>query len=141
MQYKPQKSDPTPDEIRKLVMRVTEACLSLDLETNLKGQVGRELIGDIIAFQRRVIHPTTGQDFGEIDVETAKTLIEVTNESDGLLQKLRELKSNPLLNPEQKKVVLYAPHYSPQAARDVVEEGIPVIQSLERLSGYIKKVS
>jgi hypothetical protein len=139
MHYRPKKSDLTPDQLRDLVMRVTRAILSPDVETSLTGQVGRELIGEITAFQHTVLDPITGLEVGEIDVETSTSIIEVTNESDGSLQKLLKLKNDPLLNPEQKKVVLYAPGYSPQAARDVVEESIPVIQSLARMSEYVKK--
>jgi hypothetical protein len=139
MQYRSKKSDLTPDQLRDLVMRVTSATLSPDIETSLKGQVGRELIDDIIAFRHKVLDPMTDLEVGEIDVETSACIIEVTNQSEGLHEKLLRLKIDPLLNPEQKKIVLYAPNYSQQAAREVVEESIPVIQSLERLSAYVKK--
>jgi len=134
------KPDLTPDQLRDLVMRITNAVLSPDPETSLTGQVGRELIDDIIAFQHSVLDPDTGRPVGEIDVETSTCLIEVTNARDGSLQKLLKLKHDPLLNPEQKKVVLYAPDYAPHAAREAVEESIPVIQSLPRLLEYVKKM-
>ncbi len=140
MQNKPEKSDLTQDQLHDLVMRVTKASLSPDVETNLIGQVGRELIDKVVAFQSKVIDSDTDLEVGEIDVETSTCIIEVTNESDGALEKLLKLKNDPRLNPEQKKVALYAPNYSQQAAREAVEESIPVIQSLERLSTYIKKL-
>jgi hypothetical protein len=121
-------------------MRITAAVLSPNIETSLTGQVGRELLAQIIAFQRKVFDPVTKLEVGEIAIETSTHLIEVTNESDGVLEKLLTLKNDPVFNPEQKTVVLYAPSYSRQAARDVVEESIPVIQSLEQLSAYAQKI-
>lgn len=137
MQNTPPPSDLTPHQLRDVVMRVTTACLSANVEINLKGHVGRELIGEIIAFQHHVIDPTTNLEIGEIDVETSTSIIEVTTQSEGLLQKIVQLKNDPRLNPTRKKVVLYAPHYAPSAAREAVEESIPVIQSLAKLREYI----
>jgi len=139
MHHRPKKADLTPDQLHDLIMRITKATLSPDVQTSLTGQAGRELIDEIIAFQHTVLDPGTNLEVGIIDVEISTSIIAVTNESDGLLQKLLKLKNDPRLNPEQKKVVLYAPNYSPQAAREAVEESIPVIQSLERLSAYVKK--
>lgn len=141
MQSQPRKSDLTANQLRDMVMRVTAACLSPDAELHLKGCVGRELIGEIIAFQYKILDPLTHVEVGEIDIETSTALIEVTNASEGALEKLCQLKYNPHLNPKRKKVVLYAPQYVPAAAREVVEEGIPIIQSLERLQEYIRRIS
>lgn len=139
MHFKPERSELSADHLRDVVMRMTQALLSGDNEANLVGQVARELLDTIIAFQRKVIDPMTGLEIGEIGVETSLYLIEVTTKSDGCLQKLLMLKNDPRFNPSRKRVVLYAPYYTPQAAREVVEESIPIIQSLEKLSTYIKK--
>lgn len=135
----PGKSDLTPNQLHDMVMRVTTACLSGDAEICLKGSIARELLDKIVAFQYKVLDPRTDQEVGEIDVETSTHIIEVTDQGDGFLQKISKLKNDPLLNPRRKKVVLYAPHCTPAAAREVVEESIPVIQSLERLLEYLKK--
>ena len=140
MHSRSDKSKLTADQLRELVMRVANAVSSHDAKISMAGQVGRELIDEIIAFRYKVIDPVTKLEVDEIDIETPSCIIEVTNESDGSLQKLRKLKNDPLLNPRRKKVVLYAPNYSPQAARDVIEESIPVIQSLEKLSAHLKKI-
>jgi hypothetical protein len=132
-------SDQSAEKLRTLFLRVADACTSSDEEMHLAGEVGRELVGEITDFRLQVLDPTTEKEIGVVDVETARYLIKVSIENEGLLPVLLQFKNDPLFNPARKKVLLYAPHYTPEAAREVIEESILIFQSLERLIDYVKK--
>lgn len=131
----------TADQIRNLTVSVAEACLSSDPDVRLEGQVARTLISDLVSFKRKV-YDASGTEIGEIDIETSNAIIEVTSGKQGKLQQLTKELSNPLMNPEHKKIILYAPNYSPAAGQEftVGSERIPIIRSMKALFDYLRSL-
>ncbi len=63
----------TAAEIRDLAVRVANAINSGDPDRELEGSAAKALIGDLVAFNKVIVDPATGEVIGEIDIETLKT--------------------------------------------------------------------
>jgi hypothetical protein len=127
-------------EIRDLVNRVAVAVNSPDRETRLEGQVARALIDDLVLFQRKITNPVTKREVGEIDVEVANAIIEVTTTDESKTKEVLKEKNNKHMNPKGKQVILYAPRYSHFADRQFESYGIPIIRSFEDLFDYLRRL-
>ncbi len=129
----------TVEQIRDLAVRVAAACTSSNKNTQLEGQVGRSLIADLVSFQRKVFN-AGGEEIGEIDVETSNAIIEVTNGDESKLEQVLKEQNDPLMNPQHKQVILYAPRYSHAADRQFASHGIPIIRSWKDLFDYLRSL-
>jgi len=130
----------TVKQIHDLAVSVAAACTSPDPDVQLEGQVGRALIADLVSFQRKVFN-AEGVEIGEIDVETSNAIIEVTNTPRDKLKQLLKDQNEPLMNPNHKKVILYAPGYSHAADRQFASYGFPIIRSLKDLFNYLRSLT
>lgn len=126
-------------EIHDLAVSVANACLSPDPDIRLEGQVGKALISDLVSFQRKV-YDSSGTVIGEIDVETSNAIIEVTNRKEGKLEQLLKELNNPLMNPNHKQVIFYAPGYSHAADKQLASHGIHIVRSLKELFDYLRSI-
>lgn len=70
---------------------------------------------------------------GEIDVETANAIIEVTTQNSRKLKQIQKLISNLDLNPLSKPVILYAPNYNTTPAQDIINAGAYVVRTQQEL--------
>ncbi len=77
---------------------------------------------------------------GEIDVETANVIIEVTTQTSRKLKQIKKLRSNLDLNPLSKAVILYAPNYKLTAAQDIINVGAYVVRTLDELLEFMSIV-
>lgn len=127
-------------QIRDLVNRVAVAVNSPSRDIRLEGQVGRALISDLVAFNRKTTNPATGIEIGEIDVETPELVIEITMDKDDKLEQVLKEKNNKLINPQGKQVILFAPNYSHAADTQFQSYGIPIIRTFKGLFDYLRRL-
>ena len=59
----------------------------------------------------------------EVDLVTHEPIIEVTTRRAGKSKQIRKLLANPEMNPAQKPVILFAPHYGAGATTTVTGTG------------------
>ena len=114
----------------ELSHRVEQALRSRDLDTVLEGRVAKAVEDDLVDFNRKVGPDSS---IGEVDVETHKAIIEVTTRRAGKSKQIRKLLANPEMNPAQKPVILFAPHYGARATTTITGTGAIVVRTEEEL--------
>jgi len=112
---------------------INEALNSGDPKKVLEGIVANAIIQagyELISFNKEV---GMNGSIGEIDVETANVIIEVTTQTSRKLKQIKKLISNLDLNPLSKAVILCAPNYKLTAAQDIINVGSYVVRTQEEL--------
>jgi hypothetical protein len=110
---------------------VRAALQSADPAARLEGQVARRVRASLVRFQEEVY--SAGQRIGEIDVETATSIIEVTGGAgQGKVAQITRL-LGAALNPSGKQVILFAPNITSGRARAIEALGVRVVRSLSDL--------
>lgn len=112
---------------------INEALSSGDPKTVLEGTVAnaiRQAGFDLISFNKEV---GLNGSVGEIDVETANAIIEVTTQNSCKLKQIQKLISNLDLNPLLKPVILFAPNYNTTPAQDIINAGAYVVRTQQEL--------
>jgi len=77
---------------------------------------------------------------GEIDVETAKAMIEVTTQVSRKLKQIQKLICDPDLNPLSKPVILYAPYYKDTPDQDIINAGGYVVRTQQDLVNLLRQL-
>ncbi|HJQ24579.1 MAG TPA: RHS repeat-associated core domain-containing protein, partial [Blastocatellia bacterium] len=75
---------------------------------------------------------------GEIDIETANAIIEVTTSSGGKLEQLKRLIASPRMNPSGKPVIVFSRNLSPFAGQDYSLPGGMGTSDIETLLDILK---
>jgi hypothetical protein len=130
----------TAAQIRELAVKVADAVNSSDKDKQLEGTTARALIGDLVAFNKKIYDPATGEVIGEIDIETSDAIIEVTTKKTGKLSQIQKYLNNPLMNPDGKPVILYAPNYIGQATKDIEALNVPVVKTMQDLFDWLRNL-
>ncbi len=137
----------TAEQIRQLALNIAAICNYSDPDhpnqeeqTREVGKIARELIGVVVAVEKPIYNPATGELLTRIDIETAHARIEVTLGS--ARGKLTQLLNYKVDNPENKQVILYvtgdiSPRFVQQLEKDY---GIHVVRSLPELLEYLKSL-
>lgn len=102
----------TAAQLRDIATRVAAALNSGDKGRILEGRTALAVLNNIVAFQKKVIDPNTGQEITDIDVETSTAIIQVTTNKKGKLDQTQTTINNPWVNPTNKPVIVFAPNYS-----------------------------
>lgn len=111
---------------------IMTALKSAEAATRLEGEAAAALGETVTGFQKVVTQG--GKVVGEIDVETTKAIVEVTNgASPRKLQQITKLIGNKTLNPNGKPVVVYGPNLGRQAAQALEKAGAKVVRTLDQL--------
>ncbi len=106
----------------------------------LEGKVGKHLLDKLVDFQRKFLNPDKSP-LGEIDVEIAEAIIEVTTRRKGKLKQITKYLTNKAMNPSGKPVIIYAPHYKRLAIQTANKAGAHVVKSLDELDELLKKLA
>lgn len=118
--------------------KIDDALASAKPEEALEGTVADWVRNQIVSFQRK-IPPKTGS-IGEIDIELADLMIEVTVATKGKLAQIKNYISLKEINPLGKKIILYAPNYGWRAARDIKNAGAHVARTKSELLDLITEL-
>ena len=120
---------------KELLDSVRAALQSSDDAVKLEGQAARALKDDLVSFQKQI---GPNGSIGELDVETSKFIIEVSQSSKpGKLLQLEKLIQNPDLNPAGKGVVLYAPNITRNSHRAHEATGATVVKTIDELKAMV----
>jgi hypothetical protein len=119
---------------------IEDAAKSTNPGTKLEGEVGKGLRGEGIKIEgfNKPVGPNGS--IGEIDIETGRTIVEVTVKSGGKLSQINKYLTNTSLNPDGKSVILYAPNYGARATQDVVNAGGHVARTIPELADLIRRL-
>ncbi len=123
-----------------LQQAINEAINSGNYQKVLEGTVANAILKANIAcisFNKEV---GLNDSIGEIDVETALGIVEVTTQTSRKLKQIQKLISNPDLNPGHKPVILYAPNYKITSARDIINAGAYVVRNEDELIHLLRKL-
>ncbi|MBC6472266.1 MAG: hypothetical protein GDA48_05180 [Hormoscilla sp. GM102CHS1] len=88
------------------------------------------------------INPNTGgQNYiGEIDIEVAEAIIEVTNQPRKKAGQIGKLITNPNMNPTGKQVILYAPNFTVGAGEAVIRVGGVMVRTQLELNRELHQI-
>ncbi|MBC6420773.1 MAG: hypothetical protein GDA43_23645 [Hormoscilla sp. SP5CHS1] len=88
------------------------------------------------------INPNTGgQNYiGEIDIEVAEAIIEVTNQPRKKAGQIGKLITNPNMNPTGKQVILYAPNFIVGAGEAVIRVGGVMVRTQLELNRELHQI-
>jgi hypothetical protein len=103
-------------------------------EDKLMADVATQLLsnGYRVFSMEKKIFDDKGVTITDIDIETAKVLIEVTVAPDGKAVQIEKYVNNRTVNPSKKAVILYAPSYGSNAAKNIETLGaFPVKDSAQ----------
>lgn len=117
---------------------IDDALESPDAEKRLEGKAADAVRQHAVDFNRKVRGDGTTP-HGEIDVETRKTIIEVTKSKGGKLQQTEKYQTK-LYNPDGKEVIIYVPNYSKFAVRDAERAGAHVARSPAELQALLQQL-
>lgn len=120
---------------------VSRALASPNAGTRLEAEVALALrrVGiEVTGFDRRVFDPARNRLAGQVDVETGAALIEVTTSPNGKLEQVADTLRAPLVNPDGKAVVLYAPNYGRAAGQAVMRAGVHLARTPEQLVAVLR---
>lgn len=109
-------------------------------ETQLEGQAARllqEAGFSINSFQQKFFASSVIK--GETDIETSGSIVETTVSPANKLTQITNLLTSPLLNPNNKAVILYAPNYNVRAGRDIEARGAYVARTPQQLIDLVRK--
>lgn len=117
---------------KKLEKKIRKARASSSAGTKLEGEVAEWIgIDRVVRFQEK-IYSAAGM-IGEIDVETKKYLVEVTmGKSSKSANEFKKYFVGPM-NPEGKKVILFAPDLADFKVREIEQSGVIVIRDKDEL--------
>lgn len=104
---------------------------------NLENDVEDALKREGIVYKRGEKFGDNGS-IGEIDFQVNSAIIEVTESKKGKLSQIKKLISNKTMNPNGKRVILYAPNYNNTASKDIENAGAEVIKNMDALIKSIK---
>ncbi len=109
-------------------------------EDKLMADVAMQLIKNgyrVFSIEKKVFDDK-GITITDIDIETAKVLIEVTVAPDGKVPQIEKYVSNKTVNPSKKSVILYAPNYGANAVKNIEAIGAFYVKDSSQL---FKKMS
>lgn len=109
-----------------------------DPAQRLEGQAA-DAVRDHVVDVNRVVRRADGSVAGEIDVETKKSIIEVTMKKSGKVQQVQNYQTK-LFNPQGKAVIIYAPNYGKFATRSAEAAGAHVVHSRAELQALLKRL-
>ena len=111
---------------------------ALDIVDAFEQQFG---YNPVSAFETKIyMRSATGQqyeDLADYDIKLDTSIVEVTAKKNGKLGQIQDLVSNPITNPTNLPVILYAPNYSPGAIKAVQAAGGVVFTKESELLGYL----
>ena len=116
---------------------IDDAANSTDADVRLHGQTAQALgaAGITIVSFNKQFGPNGS--IGEIDIETGRTIIEVTTAPARKGRQIDKLTTDAQMNPDAKAVVLYAPNYGAKAGQAILQKGAYVTRTLEQLLDLI----
>ena len=122
-----------------IARQVNTALESAEAGARLEGQLGKQLINQIVDFRKTVTEG--GRRVGEIDLETSSAIIEATLDATGKSGQVQKLLTNKTMNPLGKAVIVYGPNLKAGAIRDIQRVGGKVARTpkeLEELLGQLE---
>lgn len=125
-----------PGPRRAVNEAIKKALGSADKDKKLEGEVADSIRDHVIDFDRKV---GPNGSVGQVDVETRKTIIEVTTQRKGKRGQIMKAISDPEMNPNGKPVILYAPNYQGGAGKDIEEAGGYVARTPEELKALLRR--
>jgi CDP-glycerol glycerophosphotransferase (TagB/SpsB family) len=88
----------------------------------------------------KVYVDSKGNPITDVDIETAKVLVEVTVAEKDKLAQITKYVTNTTVNPSKKGVILYAPNYKATAQKDIEAVGAFVARNPNELFAKISEI-
>jgi hypothetical protein len=117
---------------------VNAALESAEAGIRLEGQLGKQLLSQLVSFKRTVVEG--GQRVGKIDLETGTAIIEATLDATRKSGQVQKLLTNKALNPSGKPVIVFGPNLRPGAIRDIQGIGGKVARTPEELEELLRQL-
>jgi hypothetical protein len=111
-------------------------------EDKLMADVATQLLsnGYRVFSMEKKIFDDKGVTITDIDIETAKVLIEVTVAPDGKAVQIEKYVNNRTVNPSKKAVILYAPSYGSNAVKNIEALGAFYVKDSAQLFQKLSEV-
>lgn len=115
--------------------KINKALKSQKAGTKLEGEVAQALGNRVTDFQKKIV--TSEGLLGEIDVETADYIIEVTSGRSSKTASEFGKYFGTQMNPDGKGVILFAPNLNETKVESIEEAGVVIIRSIKELLEYL----
>ena len=130
---------PQADQLVKRLPHIALAEESLQTGRQFEAHVAKLAAQHLTCFNR-MLYNADGTHRTEIDIETTRTIIELTLKSEGKLQQVLDRVQSRKINPWRKAVIFYAPHYNVNSS-DVLamkKAGVYVVHDDEAFKSVLK---
>ncbi|WP_285701210.1 hypothetical protein [Actinomadura sp. NBRC 104412] len=128
------------DAIRNKLVddKIDHKARSSSPDDRLEAKTAKAIRGIVRDFDRGIDNPAGGR-LGQIDIETNKAIIEVSNGTNA--NKATQVKSrlsDPRINPSGKSIVVYAPKWTYAQVKEYASQGITVVRNEGELKRYLR---
>ena len=115
--------------------KILEGMVALALRDHLV-DMGRTVSNSQVPFQKHFL--LTKLPFAEVDTDLHKFVVEVTNGTSSKASQVREKYSHPIVNPNAKPVLVYAPNFRPGQVNGAIKAGAAgVFKNWDDLVRYV----